>query len=471
MLLPNNKKESFNTIMILILILIFIIYYIANYFKYIENFKQYGVVACPPQFEKVGDTENIYYNSGNIGIGIADPKNKLDVSGNTKVTGTLTVTGTSEHLNRTNFTGGIMIHNDWCRIKGKGGVYFESYGGGWYMSDATWIRQYGGKRVWMDNIVGVGKKLSVGHSNPHYECDVKGNICARGGWLRTVGHHGLYSDSYGCYFYPNDKHYGNWLIHGNGKIGGWAGIRFAHGGIGDSTLMMGSGGGARHGGIHFNGVGWAIHWAKDRQVHTYNTLHTPYLQQHSDRRIKKNINKIDTKYGLDIILKLNPVTYKRLKNNCTVIEEGNENCGFIAQEVKNILPNCVSYNEEYISNIFENAKCKDYNIYINNENIKINEKIRIFYNDELQTENKECVKECIVIDIKNDYIVIDTKLDVEKCFVYGTFVNDKHSLSYNDIFSVNVSATQELHKIIMKQQSQIELLMNKLEKLEMLMTR
>jgi len=86
MLLPNNKKESFNTIMILILILIFIIYYIANYFKYIENFKQYGVVACPPQFEKVGDTENIYYNSGNIGIGIADPKNKLDVNGTIKGT-------------------------------------------------------------------------------------------------------------------------------------------------------------------------------------------------------------------------------------------------------------------------------------------------------------------------------------------------------------------------------------------------
>src|SRR3989344_2505086 len=32
--------------------------------------------------------------------------------------------------------------NNWLRINGSGGVYWQAYGGGWYMSDSTWIRSY-----------------------------------------------------------------------------------------------------------------------------------------------------------------------------------------------------------------------------------------------------------------------------------------------------------------------------------------
>src|SRR3989344_2268107 len=32
--------------------------------------------------------------------------------------------------------------NNWLRINGSGGMYWQAYGGGWYMSDSTWIRSY-----------------------------------------------------------------------------------------------------------------------------------------------------------------------------------------------------------------------------------------------------------------------------------------------------------------------------------------
>ncbi|MES2286989.1 MAG: tail fiber domain-containing protein [Bacteroidota bacterium] len=40
--------------------------------------------------------------------------------------------------------------NNWFRAQGSCGLYFQDYGGGWHMSDGTWIRSYGGKNVYVD---------------------------------------------------------------------------------------------------------------------------------------------------------------------------------------------------------------------------------------------------------------------------------------------------------------------------------
>jgi len=145
-----------------------------KYNEITENFSQYGIVACPPQFSKIGDTNNIYYNEGYIGIGTADPRYKLDVTNVTRLA-SLIVTGTTQHYARTNFAGGIYLHNDWVWVKGNGGIYFDTYGGGWSMTDSTWIKSYGNKQVWMSSKVGVGGQLGVGTPNPGFSLDVHGN--------------------------------------------------------------------------------------------------------------------------------------------------------------------------------------------------------------------------------------------------------------------------------------------------------
>ena len=35
----------------------------------------------------------------------------------------------------------------WYRTKGNDGIYFSSYGGGWHMTDSTWLRAYSNKRI------------------------------------------------------------------------------------------------------------------------------------------------------------------------------------------------------------------------------------------------------------------------------------------------------------------------------------
>ena len=57
------------------------------------------------------------------------------------------------------------------------------------------------------------------------------------------------------------------------------------------------------------------------------------FSESSDRRLKKDI--VDTRYGLNTILKLRPVDYQLKTNNL-------ERTGFIAQELKPIVPEAVN---------------------------------------------------------------------------------------------------------------------------------
>ena len=41
----------------------------------------------------------------------------------------------------------------WFRAYGDSGFYFENHGGGWHMTDNTWIRTFGGKKVYCDNVI------------------------------------------------------------------------------------------------------------------------------------------------------------------------------------------------------------------------------------------------------------------------------------------------------------------------------
>jgi hypothetical protein len=64
---------------------------------------------------------------GNIGIGTGPSGYKLEVNGD------------------------VALTNGWLRTRGNNGWFSETYGGGWYMTDGDWIRNYNSKRLYINS--------------------------------------------------------------------------------------------------------------------------------------------------------------------------------------------------------------------------------------------------------------------------------------------------------------------------------
>jgi len=60
-----------------------------------------------------------------------------------------------------------------------------------------------------------------------------------------------------------------------------------------------------------------------------------------------------------------------------------------------------------------------------------------------------------IIEKNEDTIKINESIAGDECFITGSKVNDFHTLDKNYVFALNVCATQELYKIIQKQEIMI----------------
>ena len=84
----------------------------------------------------IGSDSNLYWDNieKRLGIGTTSPAYKLDVNGDSIIRG-------------------------WVRVTGQRGLYFQDYGGGWYMSDSTWIRAYNNKPVYSGGEIRSGNNM------------------------------------------------------------------------------------------------------------------------------------------------------------------------------------------------------------------------------------------------------------------------------------------------------------------------
>jgi len=57
--------------------------------------------------------------------------------------------------------GEVLLETGWLRVKGNKGLYFEDWGGGWYMQDSTWVRAWGGKNIYSSGTIKAGADLEA----------------------------------------------------------------------------------------------------------------------------------------------------------------------------------------------------------------------------------------------------------------------------------------------------------------------
>ena len=444
-----------------------------------------------------GTLGNIYYHPSTVvevgqtdfvGIGTSAPETKLHVVGKACInTGSVGPPG----------NGTYGANNGTRLVLWPGGS-----------SDCPYALGVDNSTLWYGCPAGTSHKWYLGTTNS-MKHDTNG-IYLYNGWFRNHGYSGLYNETYACHFYPNDSQYGSWRIHGN-NVGGWGGIRFSES---DVSLMMGNGNN-KYCGFHYNTgsvTGWSLHSDPNKNVMVDYRLGigagTPSTRLHvgyssssaygggssrwfnstgftsttytnitfsnvcaifgsavlafgdyisvSDTRIKKEIEDINDDSALQKILAIQPKTYKYIDE----INKGpNKVYGFIAQQIKEIIPEAISVDKNTIPNIYKVCDCSLNKIYVDISNATINTKIDIID----LSENKNTYT---ITDISENFITIDKDISGNKCFVYGTEVDDFHALNKDYIFTLNVCATQELNKKIDQQNQTINDLINRITQLE-----
>ena len=193
---------------------------------------------------------------GGVGVGTFAPAYALDVNGD-------------------------IISSQWVRTRGGTGWYNETFGGGWYMVDGSWIRSYN-RSVYMQTGFDTGNPAGIGCA---------GGMGA-GFMLRVCGH--TYVGSGGHIYVDGDVHAGPALWGNNG----------------DAYMP------------------WAGNWLSTKL---------------SDKRMKENIEDMPREKGLATIMKLRPVTYD-WRDYDRATRYGKQ-IGFVAQEVEDLYPELINTSD------------------------------------------------------------------------------------------------------------------------------
>ena len=191
-----------------------------------------------------------------------------------------------------------------------------------------------------------------------------------------------------------------------------------------------------------------------------------FLASSSDIRIKQEIEDINDDSALQMILAVEPKTYKYIDKPTL----GDKRVyGFIAQQIREVIPEAINLQKETIPNILLLATYNEGIITLPSQPpsvvIKVGDKLRCY-----DKENKEIIAFVEEVAIANDTFTfriapLEEPYTDTRIFIYGTEIDDFHTIDKNYIYTLNVCATQELHRKIVSQEQRIVELEAKVERL------
>jgi hypothetical protein len=156
----------------------------------------------------------------------------------------------------------------------------------------------------------------------------------------------------------------------------------------------------------------------------------------SDRRIKNILRGSDSREDLATLMKLRITDYKMID---TIAKGTKVYKKVIAQEVDEVYPTAVSKSTDVIPDIYKVATIKDGFVRLENHNLKVSDRVQLIFGSK-----KDLYK---VLEINTKGFKTDANTEGE-VFVYGKEVNDFHTVDYEALSTLNISATQELVKQI-----------------------
>jgi hypothetical protein len=183
----------------------------------------------------------------------------------------------------------------------------------------------------------------------------------------------------------------------------------------------------------------------------------------SDTRIKENIQDVQDDVALQRLRLIQPKTYTYKD---TITRGNNTVYGFIAQQIREVLPYATNLIKEVVPDIYQLGDRVEDIVTLRESTFSFNESSGNVKFIQKNGGEKTIPVEYISsnqLRIKNLSELNDTESEI---FVYGREVNDFHTLNKDAIFTVNVAATQELDRQLQAAKVQIASLETRLALLE-----
>ena len=166
------------------------------------------------------------------------------------------------------------------------------------------------------------------------------------------------------------------------------------------------------------------------------------LHAMSDRRVKKDFALSDPATDLALLQRIRITDYKYKD----VIAKGTGlKKGVIAQELEQVIPEAVGLSKDIIPDIYalaQNARLEGSALRLSMEkphDLNVGDKVRLMAGDYQEELPVQATPSATTFTVSGW-----THGAPEKVFVYGREVNDFHSVDYDHLFTLNISATQEL---------------------------
>jgi hypothetical protein len=198
-------------------------------------------------------------------------------------------------------------------------------------------------------------------------------------------------------------------------------------------------------------------------IRTDGTLMAHTYANFSDSRIKKDIEDINDDTALNKLLLIQPKTYNYID---VELNKGfGKVYGFIAQQIREVIPEATTITPYIIPNIYKSC------LIHNKREVYHNIPLDVVIDTEVSITIDKKGERYKIKEIYEDYFVIDKDIEADEAFVFGYNVDDVILINKDYIFTLNVCATQELHRRIEAQNIVIKSQDDRIKDLETKMER